>query len=195
MPNTTSPVATLQSIGRDSASKLNPLIAMSSPETFDRCRVIVRDLGYIMSAGEHLDMPPDMSNWYQMFEAVSAAMAWEIEAMEIERDRQEVEAENNPDSIRSAIKALDKGIAILSRQPESDKAATVDMIHATTRRAALRAKLAELESRSAIDGLDEIISSFLRSADADKSEAIVHAWAESGGLRDMLVALESGVTK
>lgn len=76
-------------IDRKTASKLNPLIGMSSPETFDRCRVIVRDLGYIMSAGEHLDMPPDMSNWYQMFEAVSAAMSWEIEAMEIERDRQD----------------------------------------------------------------------------------------------------------
>lgn len=193
MPNTTSPVATLQSIGRDSASKLNPLIGMSDLETLDRCRVMVRDLGYLMSASESMSMPLDMSNWYQMFEAVSSAMSWEIEAMEIERNRQEVEAENNPDSIRSTIEALDKGIAILSLQPESNKAATVDMIHATTRRAALRAKLAELENRSAIDGLDEIIASFVRSADTTEAEAIVHAWAESGGLRDMLVALESGV--
>lgn len=84
--NSTAPsIETSQSPARAEASKLNPLIGMSDIETFERCRAMVSDLGYLMSASESQSMPLDMSNWFQMFETVSAAIKWEIEGMEIER--------------------------------------------------------------------------------------------------------------
>lgn len=146
MPNTTSNFPTSQSLDREDASKLNPLIGMCETETFERCRVIVRDLGYIMSAADSLAMPPDMSNWYQMFETVSAAMAWEIEGMEIERRYAEASDAASADAIRESITALDNGIAAISSFPENDTAATTALIRASTERAILRDRLAELES-------------------------------------------------
>ncbi|MDP2785041.1 MAG: hypothetical protein Q8O38_10695 [Sulfurimicrobium sp.] len=146
MPNTTSPVISSQSIDRDSAIELNPLIGHGDMETFDRCRIMVRDLGYLMSASESMSMPLNMSNWYQMFEAVSAAMKWELADMEATRQCLAVEAANSPASIRASIAKLDKAISLLSLQPENDASATAAIIHSSTERAFLRTQLAELES-------------------------------------------------
>jgi hypothetical protein len=146
MPNTTSHGATAPVIDRDTALKLNPLIGNGDMETFDRCRVMVSDLGYLMSASESMSMPLNMSNWHQMFEAVSAAMKWELADMEAKRHCREEEVANSPASIRAKIYELDKAISLLSTQPENDTSATVAMIHASAERANLRAQLAELES-------------------------------------------------
>lgn len=141
MPNTTSPEINSQSIDRNSASKLNPLIGIDEMETLGRCQEIFTDLGYVISASSQFGMEINMKNWFRMFETASAAMQWEIEGLLIER------------------------------------------------------RVAGHVSLSAIDSIDKIIATFIRSKDSAETEDIVNKWAESGGLRDVLVAMVSGVAK
>ena len=191
MPNTTSPVAS-QSIDRDSASEFNPLIGFDVDETMQRVERAVSDIGYLISVADETGLNLDTKNMFRLFEVACIALRFEIEAR---KNGSAADDPCNTSAISMEIEELSNSIAYLASKPETDAAATVGLIHATTRRAALRTKLAEMESRSSIDSLDEIIVSFLRSADTAETEAIVHSWAESGGLRDMLVALDGGVTK
>jgi len=141
MPNTTSHGATAPVIDRDTASKLNPLIAPDGIETLERCQAMISDLGYLISGATILDQPLDMGSWYQMFMTISAGLEFELNEM----------------------------------------------------RAALVVKPTPATISTPIDVLDRVMCEFLSHPQIDEAKhaAIIQRWAESGGLRDVLVGLEN----
>ena len=65
---------------RFTASKLNPFIGANQQETLESCTLAVSDLGYIVSAADTTGCSFDTSNLFRMFEVITRALRYEIEA-------------------------------------------------------------------------------------------------------------------
>lgn len=70
---------------RDKAFRLNPLVSSFSPgDTLETCAAVVGELGQLISIANGRDPDCDLGNVFYLFDAVKAAMMFELNAGQME---------------------------------------------------------------------------------------------------------------
>ncbi len=70
---------------RDKAFRLNPLVSSFSPgDTLETCAAVVGELGQLISIANSRDPQCDLGNVFHLFNAVQAAMMFELNAGQME---------------------------------------------------------------------------------------------------------------
>lgn len=68
----------MQSIPRNTASKLNALIGFGPRETLENCNSVILDLGYTITAAGHGGVEFHIENLFRLFQVVADALAYEL---------------------------------------------------------------------------------------------------------------------
>lgn len=69
-------------LDRNTAATLNPLIGINTIETLDRCRSVMSDLGYLVSAAVQRGCTPQVEDYFRIHEVIAAAIAYETDLLE-----------------------------------------------------------------------------------------------------------------
>ncbi len=70
---------------REKAFRLNPLVSSFSPgDTLETCAAVVGELGQLISIANGRDPQCDLGNVFHLFNAVQAAMMFELSAGQME---------------------------------------------------------------------------------------------------------------